>query len=275
LDTKQLQVLIDSHGLSAQQKLLIDAVRPAITIQLAETGPGLAGQSRIGGLPDLPASLEWPRAAADTLMSFILQINLAELPTFAENSLPQCGMLYLFLDENDYTAHQLLVYTGDEPLMSRAVPPDVPFATDWYENLKPHQLSFALRPDLPCWASDDFYGLCEQLGPNGEDQLDEIGRALSAGSIGKLLGHVAGIGHDPRRDAYVVREVHPAWRFDSARLAEIDLSPAQYWQNLLMVDSIRAVDLMFGDAGYVQILIHENDLRQQDFSRVFVNLESS
>jgi hypothetical protein len=268
-------VLIDHHGLSAQQKLLLEAVRPAITIQLAEAGPGATGQSRIGGLPDLPASIEWPDAAADTLMSFILQIDLAELPVFQDNPLPHRGMLYLFLDEQDYTADQLLVYTGDELLASREVPPDISFATDWHENLKPHQLAFALRPDLPCWATDDFYALCEQLGPNGEEQLDEIGRALSAGSIGKLLGHVAGIGHDPRRDAYVVREVNPAWRFDSARLAEIDLIPAQYWQNLLMVDSIRAVDLMFGDAGYLQILIHENDLGQQNFSRVFVNLESS
>ncbi|MHC5772243.1 MAG: DUF1963 domain-containing protein [Nostoc sp.] len=32
---------------------------------------------------------------------------------------------------------------------------------------------------------------------------------------------------------------------------------------------------MFSDAGYLQVLIHGEDLKQLDFSTVYVNLESS
>ncbi|MHC5771083.1 MAG: DUF1963 domain-containing protein [Nostoc sp.] len=43
------------------------------------------------------------------------------------------------------------------------------------------------------------------------------------------------------------------------------MTRAQNWHNLLQVDSSRAVDLMFSDAGYLQVLIHSEDLKHWIF----------
>jgi uncharacterized protein YwqG len=67
------------------------------------------GRCRIGGVPDLPEGVEWPRLTTDAIgasgsvvpagtpLSFLVQVNLAEV-AFAdlEQLLPRSGMLYFF-----------------------------------------------------------------------------------------------------------------------------------------------------------------------------------
>jgi uncharacterized protein YwqG len=53
------------------------------------------------------------------------------------------------------------------------------------------------------------------------------------------------------------------------------MAAAEHWQNLLTLGTIDEVDLVWGDAGYLQVLIRDTDLQQLDFSRVYVDLESS
>ncbi|MHC5748977.1 MAG: DUF1963 domain-containing protein, partial [Nostoc sp.] len=112
---------------------------------------------------------------------------------------------------------------------------------------------------------NDFERLCARLNLD-ELKLNDLGRTLSENSVGKLLGHVSGIGHDPREDAYIVREVNPEWLYNYEQRQTLDMTRAQNWHNLLEVDSSRAVDLMFSDAGYLQVLIYGEDLKHLDFS---------
>jgi uncharacterized protein YwqG len=53
------------------------------------------------------------------------------------------------------------------------------------------------------------------------------------------------------------------------------MSGALHWQNLLQIDSSRRVNLMIGDVGYLQLLVHHEDLKSLNFSRIYVTLESS
>jgi hypothetical protein len=284
---------IRAHGLGAFEAEILSTMRPAIYLEvgasgLSEVGPAL-GQSRIGGQPDLPLSWHWPKAIEypDKYLCFILQINLAELPTFPGSPFPAGGMLYLFVNAGEDSAEQILLFSGDEPFHRASPPAAADFIADWYDDLVLHPLKFRLGADIPRWASDDFYALCQDDNflsrlnsdqdsePSLEERLDDLGRSLSAGSIGKLLGHVSGIGHDPRRDAYIVREVNPEWLYDSERQADLEMTLAYQWQNLLQVDSINAVNLMFGDAGYLQLLIHAQDLFPLNVSNVYVDLVSS
>jgi uncharacterized protein YwqG len=288
MNLEPLIALIKEHGLEKYQQDILATVKPAIAITLAQEGQGTIGQSRIGGYPDLPASLAWPvNATLNRPLYFILQLNLAELPSFPENSLPKTGMLYLFLDENENYAQQLVMYLADEPLQPKQLPEDTVFITDWYEDLVVYTLEFSLFTDLPRWATNDHSALAERMSIDidGEDALNELINDLpvcshsyeSTGYVGKLLGHASGIGHDPREDAFVVREVNPKWlyKYNELRNNNVDLSKARFWQNLLELHTEDNVNLMFGDAGYMQILIHENDLSKKDVSRVYVNLESS
>lgn len=271
---ESLIALIERQGLSAYQAELLATVRPAIGLHLGQAQPGHVGQSRIGGVPDLPASIAWRQDdRLHKYLDFLLQINLAELPIFPQNPFPQQGMLYLFASDNE-APEQFVFYTGSEPLMPAQLPETAQFATDWYEDLIAHQLTFTLFADLPRWATNDYQALCARPELD-EDRYEELTRSLCEPSVGKLLGHVAGIGHDPREDAYVVREVKPEWLYNYEERGKLDMTGAQRWRNLLQVDSIEAVRLMFGDAGYLQLLVHDDDLQRQNFLRLYVNLESS
>jgi hypothetical protein len=149
------------------------------------------------------------------------------------------------------------------------------FITDWYDDLPPHRLQFQLAADVPRWATTDFYALNKAIGEDDEDAPSDLGSAISDGATGKLMGHSSGIGFDPREDAYVVREENREWLYDYARRGALDMSRAASWHNLLEVVSTYALNLAFGDAGYLQVLAHADDLRRHDFSRVYVNLQSS
>jgi uncharacterized protein YwqG len=55
------------------------------------------GSSKIGGHPDLPASVEWPQFRGKRPLSFLAQINLSELPPEQRLAdLPASGILYVF-----------------------------------------------------------------------------------------------------------------------------------------------------------------------------------
>jgi uncharacterized protein YwqG len=273
LDLKPLLQLIEQQGLSDYQDALLERVRPAIYIQLGQAGLGQTGQSKIGGLPDLPPSIPWPSdAASQKSLCFILQINLAELPVTTANPLPTQGMLYLFVNDGHDNPEQVIFYTGNETLHPREQPTEL--IADWYDDLVPHTLVFTLGADLPRWATNQFYTLSEQL-EREEDSLDDLVRDLSEDSIGKLFGYAAGIGHDPSEDAYVVREVNPAWLYEYDQRSQLDMAAAEHWQSLLTLESDFDIDLVWGDAGYLLVLIRDTDLEQLDFSRVYVDLESS
>src|SRR5690242_6895057 len=73
-----------SSGTSARTvKRIIKGLLPSIRLvpRAADTSP--TGGSRVGGLPDLPAGVTWPRAKADDPKSrplwFFMQVNLAEV----------------------------------------------------------------------------------------------------------------------------------------------------------------------------------------------------
>src|SRR5262245_50679165 len=61
------------------------------------------GQSRIGGIPDLPVGFEWPRFKGRSL-SFIAQLDLAEITRQTTVlSLPAQGSLCFFYDSEQRT----------------------------------------------------------------------------------------------------------------------------------------------------------------------------
>lgn len=71
-----------------------------VIVDRAQKPPRGVGASRIGGLPDLPAEQLWPQArwGENTLMGFVAQINLADLPPIAGDPLPREGLLSFFAD---------------------------------------------------------------------------------------------------------------------------------------------------------------------------------
>lgn len=79
----------------AEPEKLESLVEPAILLEDVIRKGG-RGDSKLGGNPDLPSTLEWPRYHGKPMV-FLAQINLEELKGLdVENVLPDRGILYFF-----------------------------------------------------------------------------------------------------------------------------------------------------------------------------------
>lgn len=277
-----LQGLIRHHGLTEIEGAILAAVRSAVLLYLGEPDPG-TGESRIGGLPDLPASLDWPISREGEALTFLLQLNLRDVPHFAGNPLPQRGMLYVFLGLDEPASdveHRLLLYIGTEELSPRPLP-DLPPANESYGDLPAHGLVTVLAPDLPRWTSHAHEALTENLSQDEQEAYDALCESLRAGQgghgeeVGQLFGHITGIGHPAEEDAFVVRDVNPAWLYDYGKRDTLDMTGADAWRTLLRLDSVQALDLTFWDAGYLHFLIRERDLKALNFGETYAAVETS
>jgi len=113
------------------------------------------GQSRIGGLPDLPKGAAWPSPRRSRL-DFLLQVNLAEVSRhYPESPLPKTGLLSFFydnehcpwgLDPKDKGGWAVLFHEGSVSALARAPLPE------WMSQdalLPACSLAFALVDSMP------------------------------------------------------------------------------------------------------------------------------
>src|SRR5437773_119943 len=105
LTREELKTALFDAGLGRIAKPLADLSEPCVLVttraQSYETMP--VGRSRIGGWPDLPATIEWP-CWRDKPLAFLAQINLAELTSFeCCKVLPKSGHLWFFYDSEQST----------------------------------------------------------------------------------------------------------------------------------------------------------------------------
>lgn len=99
--TKEIEVLIEKHGLAhIKEELLAHVFQCVKVIPTGEVDLPI-GASKMGGIPDVSAAFEYPTYKGQPL-SFIAQLNLAELQkTGIQNDLPTSGMLYFFYFDNE------------------------------------------------------------------------------------------------------------------------------------------------------------------------------
>ncbi|MBK8542967.1 MAG: DUF1963 domain-containing protein [Caulobacteraceae bacterium] len=73
--------------------------RPGIAIVRGMPTPNITGNSWFGGLPRMPAELQWPSSTLTSApMFFVAQIDLDDLPAIADRQgLPEQGVLWFFL----------------------------------------------------------------------------------------------------------------------------------------------------------------------------------
>lgn len=90
--------LVSVHGLRHREAQIRELRHPAILLPtrgVDESSLPL-GQSKIGGVPDLPEDWDWPTFDNKPL-AFLAQVNLSEIPDNIEReALPKTGILYFF-----------------------------------------------------------------------------------------------------------------------------------------------------------------------------------
>lgn len=122
--------------------------KPTFTIKLeGKEDYKKIGNSRIGGVPDLPANLEYPtkKDAEETKhYVFIAQINLEEIP-FGNNSIyPQTGILYFYIHHDDDSMskveHKVVYSNSPQTQLCKFEPPsNIKYTQAYYDKPFPSQ----------------------------------------------------------------------------------------------------------------------------------------
>lgn len=264
----------------APPEIVEAVVRGALpSIRLVAQFPG-AGQAprlggcRIGGLPDLPAGVHWPRLSAalnsgpsgmpreDEPLWFLMQVNLSEVAASdVANLLPKAGMLYFFFhwhaaeEPKAPDAGLVLFHEGSAQGLRRVeAPADIHSAG--------HFRGFDLLPRLE-WTVPRCDGTNYELSfwDNLDDCVAEV-QGLDVGwgpaPVHRMLGHPEFLQADGLSQG------------DALLLQVSSDCPA----GLSSVGPYPETGMMWGDVGRIYYIISEADLKARHFGSVWAVMEN-
>lgn len=276
---------------------ILPLARPSIRLQTTQVQPielGL-GESRIGGLPDVPPKFVWPRWKPKQIrqdrygadwdiedpmpLTFLAQIDLSEIPSIG-SQLPNTGWLYFFydgfcepwgFDPNDRGSCRVVYSNCDREDLSRAKWPDeLPDEFRYYYT----RLTASIELTLPQFASE----IPER--PPASEKYQELRESLAAEPADvqhRLLGHPQEIQNPMEVECQRVtngfRCGSPA-DYAAEGASDFDDGAAD-WRLLLQIDSDDAPSWMWGDCGRLYFWIRRQDLAARDFSNVWLILQCS
>lgn len=241
-----------------------------------------AGQTKLGGSPDLMPSFDWPRFRGLPL-SFIAQINLAEVhPYDSEGLLPATGLLSFFYDSGQSIwgfdpadkGGWAVFFTDNLNEIARiSAPDDLPEEGRYRARLlRPSQ-----EPTHPSWESSDF----ERLGLDDDQELaysQALDREMeNDGLIHRMLGHPDPIQGDMQVECQLASHglyCGDASGYNHPRAAELRAGATE-WRLLLQIDSDDGAEMMWGDVGRIYYWIHRDTLAARDWQSVWLILQCS
>jgi uncharacterized protein YwqG len=118
----QIKVDLKSRGIPSE---LVDKIGDSYMpcyqlISLGDEDYAKIGNSRAGGLPDLPDNENWPLDSNGVGLYFVAQINLADLSHQAIPYLPKRGILYFFINQWSWQDNKVIYFNGDFSLLKKA-----------------------------------------------------------------------------------------------------------------------------------------------------------
>jgi uncharacterized protein YwqG len=191
-DKRVLDIIWTAAQESSTPASIVEAVvghlLPGIRLvpRRAEGEASRPGGSRIGGLPDLPPTIDWPILSSapevqpvhqdrvDSPLQFLMQLDLAEMAPFdVMNVLPKRGLLSFFFYPDHDTCRDVgcVLFVQDPASVSRREPPSNPPHARYRE--------LALEPRLE-WTvpTPDDLGLEVELDLEHADWWDDIRERL-------------------------------------------------------------------------------------------------
>ncbi|MHB1456140.1 MAG: YwqG family protein [Armatimonadota bacterium] len=277
---------IRSGGLSRYEKRLVDLCRSSIEITgeiVAERKIGI-GESKIGGSPDLPPEIKWPRSENEPL-SFVAQFKMSDTAVYdADYVLPPTGMMYFFYDAEDGTwgydpndaGHwSVIYYNGDSSRLKRR---RTPSAISDEGKFKACRVSFSQGVSLPPWESYDVKKLdmSKQEMSSYQDILLPLDEYREMHTTHRLLGHPDVLQNDMQLECqYVTNGIYcgdDSYLRDP-RAASLEAGAAD-WRLLLQIDTDEDMEMMWDDSGRLYFWIPKDALESRDFDKTWVMLQS-
>lgn len=262
----------------------LSLLRPGARLAVATDLDNIVG--RLGGLPQLPADVEWPSWEGHGPLSFIAAVDCAALPAASVDiPLPAQGTLAFFYfdgqlddgealvlaeDRDSWAGARVLYIPADEEAVERDAPgelkpyPLVPLtsrgemtaAEPWHP-----QIRDAFAPSAPLGQRYD-HPVCAQGFLDALGEIGEVGHQIG--------GHAYSIQNPVEIEvAEAVLDGEVSW--DEPRLSD----EASTWLLLAQFDSEDSADMMWGDAGALYWLIHPQDLTERRFDRAMFTWQCS
>jgi uncharacterized protein YwqG len=256
---------IARHGLER----VADDIRPLAreAIHLATAGPddySQVGNTRLGGVPDLPVSFKWPtirrRRRGSQQLAFLAQLNLAELPRTRDGLFPPEGLFYFFSDSvggHDFV--RVLFHPNATQLVRVRAPQRlVPFFDDGDSDLKPHRVTPRLVVSTPDYAGYD---------PAAEEMWQSLRRLDLTDAYFELQKSLIGPLHGGPGQGHQILGYASGFVY----------KPSQAEDQVLLfeMDSDDDIGTCWSDAGLVHVLVCREDLAARRFDRVYSGIFSS
>ena len=274
----EIRELVQKFGLGTRAQDIAALTQPAVELALdAPSSISAVGVSRVGGNPDLPPGIEWPRWK-DRSLAFIAQVNLADVTGFAGvEALPSTGILSFFydaeqstwgFDPDDRGSFRVLHLASDvEP---RSHPSDVPEEARYPARV----IRLLTGHTLPAPDSRSISDLC--LSETQEDAYFELyDFVMPEGGRSLLLGHPDQIQGDMQLECALVNGglyCGDASGYQDPRAADLRRTASE-WRLLLQIGSDEDAGMMWGDAGCLYYWIRMADLEVEDFSKAWMILQ--
>ena len=281
-----LSDLLGSPALKRVAPQLKPLQRTSIRITTAPWKEHLAGRSKLGGRPDLPAGVSWPIgkvAGREIALPFIAQFEVARLWRLdTEFLLPSSGMLYFFYNMADYRAEYLapenwrvIYHSGDSNLAPSEPPLSIPPHLDYKARVAKFQNEVTLPSVETCYIGGpgDTGAKVELTEEEWKAYANLRYEWRANKNIHQMLGHADDVQPYALENSYEsVRDV-----FFADGRAFKSLTPKEqseeFFQGrlLLQVDEEKSIKMQFGRGGRLYFFIREQDLKARDFSKVWVN----
>jgi uncharacterized protein YwqG len=245
------------------------------------------GASKIGGLPDLPQNIEWPKSGK-TPLAFLTQINLKEISEYNKDGLlPDKGILYFFYDaENQPWGHKpsnkskwkVIYYNNDNSNLSRRNEPE---NLHLYNVFNPCRLEF--KKDITFPDFESVYLDLLNLSKDDEKNIYSFFHKLVSDEEKSEIRHrFLGFPDTIEGDMMIVCQmVSNGIDFDNLQNynnSEIETlkKGANDWQLLLQLDSDDInIGVSWGNFGRLYFWIKKDDLKNKNFDNVWVILQST
>lgn len=273
------------------ERIWTDLVRlalPALAVELRQGPP--AGNSRLGGLPDLPPGTDWPRRGQKPLI-FIAQLDLSEVRGYLrDHVLPTTGLLSFFYEADLWTSGDSpddrgawRVFLVNEPVLRQsppAMPPPSGSSDDQGTTWQFEEAGVAFVPRI-CLPEAEHL-LTERLGVGGDDYqayyalMDELRQAHGLSGVTQLLGYPAEIQHDPFVTCQLASHGLAPQTSDDWKSDEVTrlLGVRDSWRLLLQVDSISEIGMEWADSGLLYYCVRDEDLRAREWDSTWLIMDS-
>lgn len=277
----EIRTVLAGTVLAPRTEEILGVALPAVHLvpDRVEAGSLPPGTSRLGGPPDLPPDVAWPRRNGEP-QSFIGQLDLADVAGLAgTDALPPAGWLLFFYSSEEAPwgfrpsdrGSWAVVHVPPGTPLERAEPPaDLPQTA----RFRPCALTFRSTLTLPPWDHRSVDGL--GLDDAELELFDRLLDAAGGYDQHRLLGHPAQLQRDMTEQCQLVSRGmnlgDPA-SWDEARARQLRAG-ADDWRLLLQVASDPELGTSWADAGLIYYWIREQDLERRDFDAVWLVLQS-